>query len=58
MFNIFKKKTKIEKLEIEYRKLLEDSYKLSTSNRKMSDTKRAEAEEILTHINLLRNRKV
>lgn len=53
MFNLFKKKSKLEKLEIEYRKLLEESYKLSTSNRKLSDTKAAEAAEILKRIESL-----
>lgn len=53
MFNIFKKKSEAEKLEIQYQKLLEASYKLSTTNRKLSDEKRAEAEEIRKQIDLL-----
>jgi len=53
MFNFFKKKSKREKLEAEYRKVLEESYKLSTTNRKLSDAKAAEAEEILKKIEAL-----
>jgi hypothetical protein len=33
MFNIFKKKSKVEKLNDQYKKLLEESYELSTTNR-------------------------
>ena len=47
MFNLFKKKTKLEKLEIQYKKLLEEAYKLSTTDRKLSDQKTAEANAIL-----------
>ena len=57
MFNIFKKKTEIEKLGIKYRKLLEEAHKLSTSNRKISDSKIAEANEVLKKIELLKNAK-
>ncbi|UII29552.1 Lacal_2735 family protein [Fulvivirga maritima] len=38
---------------MQYKKLLEESYKLSHSNRKESDKKRAEAEEILNQIESL-----
>ena len=55
MFNIFKKKTEIEKLNAKYKKLLEESYKLSTTNRKLSDSKVAEANEILNQIDLLKS---
>ena len=47
MFNLFKKKTKLEKLEIQYKKLLEEAYKRSTTDRKLSDQKTAEANTIL-----------
>jgi len=50
MFKLFKKKSKVEKLNIQYKKLLEESYKLSTISRRDSDSKRAEAEEILNQI--------
>ncbi|MBI9041834.1 Lacal_2735 family protein [Lutibacter sp.] len=56
MLNIFKKKSKAEKLNDQYKKLLEESYKLSTTNRKLSDRKAAEANEILIQIDLLNPR--
>jgi hypothetical protein len=52
MFNLFKKKTKLEKLEIQYKKLLEEAYKLSTIDRKLSDQKTAEANAILKEMEL------
>jgi hypothetical protein len=55
MLNIFKKKSKVEKLNTKYKKLLEESYKLSTTNRRLSDSKVAEANEILKQITLLKN---
>jgi glutamine synthetase adenylyltransferase len=57
MFKLFKKKTESEKLNKQYKKLLEESYKLSTTNRKLSDTKFAEANEILNKIDLLTSKK-
>ena len=57
MFNIFKKKSKVEKLNAKYRELLEESYKLSTTNRRLSDNKAAEANEILKQITLLKTDK-
>ncbi len=50
MFNFFKKKTELEKLQEKYKNLLEASHKLSHSNRKESDLKAAEANEILAKI--------
>ena len=44
MFGLFKKKSKLEVLEDKYQKLLNESYKLSTVNRKASDEKTAEGE--------------
>ena len=55
MLNLFKKKSKTEKLNAQYKKLLEESYKLSTTNRKLSDSKIAQANEILKQIDLLKN---
>ena len=46
MFGIFKKKSEKEKLQSKYEKLLKEAYDLSTTNRKMSDQKKFEAEEI------------
>jgi hypothetical protein len=53
MFGLFKKKSKVEKLELKYKKLLEEAYKLSTSNRQMSDAKTEEANEVLKEIEIL-----
>lgn len=48
MFGLFRsKKTLLEK---KYAKLLEESYKLSHTNRKQSDLKLAEANEVLKAI--------
>ena len=55
MFNFFKKKSPIEALELRYRQLLEESFRLSTTDRKASDQKRAEAEELALEIDKLRN---
>ena len=40
-----------QKLEIKYKKLMEESFRLSRTNRKKSDLKRAEAEQVLTLMN-------
>jgi hypothetical protein len=53
MLGLFKKKSPKEKLQEKYKKLLEESYKLSSTNRKASDAKAAEADEILKQIDLL-----
>ena len=49
---MFGKPTK-EKLEAKLRKLLEESYKLSTVNRTKSDQKAAEAEEVRKQLEAL-----
>ena len=54
MFNIFKKKTEADKLNAQYKKLLKEAYKLSTTNRRLSDGKTAEAEAILKQIDSLK----
>ncbi len=53
MFGLFKKKSKKEILNQQYKKLLEESYQLSHSDRKASDLKRAEAEDLLKEIDAL-----
>lgn len=50
MFQLFKKKSEKEKLQEKYKKLLEESYKLSHTNRSASDQKAAEAEAVLKQI--------
>ncbi|MCC5927799.1 MAG: Lacal_2735 family protein [Cyclobacteriaceae bacterium] len=54
MFGLFKKKSEVEILSAQYKKLMEESYKLSHSNRKASDFKRAEAEAIMDKIENLK----
>ena len=53
MFGLFKKKTEKEKLEEKYATLLKEAYVLSTSNRKKSDQKTFEAEEVMKQIEKL-----
>ena len=53
MIKIFKKKSEVEKLNIKYQKLLAEAHKLSTSSRRLSDSKIAQANEILKQIELL-----
>ena len=50
MFSLFKKKSPKDKLSAQYKKLMEESHRLSTVNRKASDLKRMEAEEVLKKI--------
>lgn len=53
MFELFKKKSAKEKLEEQYKKLLDEAYKLSHINRTQADKKQAEAEAILQQIEKL-----
>lgn len=53
MFGLFKKKSKKDILNKKYKKLMEESYQLSHSDRKASDLKRAEAEDVLKEIDAL-----
>ncbi len=53
MFGLFKKKTEKEKLQEQYKKMMEKSFQLSTTNRKESDIVRAEAEKIALQIEKL-----
>ena len=50
---LFSKKTKIEILEKEYKKLLDESYKLSTVSRIQSQQKMVEAQAKLDEIERL-----
>ena len=50
MFGLFKKKSKLEKLELKYKKLLNEAYNLSKINRSKSDAKTFEANEVLKEI--------
>ncbi len=53
MFGLFKKKSEKEKLQEQYKSLMEQSYKLSSTNRKQSDAKAAEADEVLKRMETL-----
>ncbi len=53
MFNLFRKKTKIDVLQKKYQKLLKEAHALSTVNRMQSDQKTAEAHKILQEIEAL-----
>jgi hypothetical protein len=53
MFGLFKKKTEKEKLQEKYQLLQKESFDLSTSNRKLSDQKAYEAEEVMKKLEKL-----
>ncbi|NRR93164.1 Lacal_2735 family protein [Winogradskyella undariae] len=53
MFGIFKKKSEKEKLQSQYETLLKEAHTLSTTNRKMSDQKTFEADEIMKKLEKL-----
>ena len=52
---LFKRTTEREKLQKKYEKLLQESFKLSKSNRQASDAKQVEADEVLKQIEALPN---
>lgn len=54
MFGLFKKKSEVEKLQEKYAKLMEEAYRLSTVDRKLSDEKTYEAEQIMKKIEALK----
>ncbi|WP_340066584.1 Lacal_2735 family protein [Ascidiimonas aurantiaca] len=53
MLGLFKKKTEKEKLQDQYTRLLKEAHTLSTTNRRLSDQKVFEAEEIMKKIEQL-----
>ena len=53
---LFKRKSKVEKLGEQYRKLLSEAHKLSTTNRRQSDSKISEANDILNKMEGLKNK--
>jgi len=53
MFGLFKKKTEKEKLQEKYQKLMGDAHTLSKTDRKASDQKVVEAEEVMKQIEAL-----
>lgn len=54
MFSLFKKKTPIEKLFQQHKKLLKEAHALSTVNRAESDAKYEEAEALIQKIEALK----
>ena len=56
MFGLFKKKSKIEKLEKRFKKLMQEWHTLSSVNRSASDEKYAEAQIIAQQINMLKSK--
>ncbi len=57
MFSFFKGKSELEKLDQQYKKLLQEAHKLSTSNRSLSDQKVAQANEVLAKMQQLKPNK-
>ena len=53
MFGLFKKKSELDTLNDKYGKLLKEARELSTTNRKLSDSKTAEADAVLKEIERL-----
>lgn len=54
MFGLFKKKSELEVLDASYKKLMEEAFILSKSNRSESDKKYGEADVVLKKIELLK----
>lgn len=54
MFGLFKKKSPLEKLQEKYEKATAEAFRLSKIDRKASDAKQAEAEEILKEMDALK----
>lgn len=50
MFGIFKKRTPLQKLEKNYKILIEEAYRLSHTDRSASDAKTVEANKVLMQI--------
>jgi hypothetical protein len=56
MFGLFKKKSPLEKLQEKYKKLMEEAFLLQSVNRRDSDAKYLEADDILKNIEELKNK--
>lgn len=56
MFGIFKKKSEIEKLQDDYKKLMEQGFKLQSISRSDSDQKYLEADAVLSKIKKLQSK--
>lgn len=55
MFGLFKKKSEVEKLQDQYKKLMAEAHQLSQRDRRAGDEKMAEAEAVAQQIDALRN---
>ena len=53
MLGLFKKKSEKEKLQARYEKLLKEAHALSTTNRKLSDQKVFEADQVMQQMEAL-----
>lgn len=53
MLGLFKKKSQKEKLQGQYEKLMKQAHQLSATNRKLSDQKVFEAEEVMKQLEQL-----
>ena len=53
MFGLFKKKSEKEKLQAQYEKLLKEAHQLSATNRKLSDQKTFEADQVMKQLEKL-----
>ena len=53
MLSLFKKKSEKEKLQSQYAKLMAEAHSLSSTNRKLSDQKIFEAEEVMKRLEQL-----
>lgn len=54
MFNLFRKKSEVEKLESTFKKLMKEWHELSSINRRLSDEKYALAQELIPQIEQLK----
>lgn len=54
MFQLFHKKNPLQKLQSEYKKLMEEAHVLSQRDRKSSDAKYAEADRVAKEIEKLK----
>jgi hypothetical protein len=54
MFGLFKKKSEKDKLYEQYQKLTKEAHSLSSTNRKLSDQRVYEAEEIMKKLEKLK----
>ncbi|WP_445736042.1 Lacal_2735 family protein [Mariniflexile sp.] len=56
MFKLFRKKSEVEKMESNFKKLMKEWHELSSINRKLSDEKYAMAQALLPRIEELKKK--